>query len=262
MPQVEPIEVPLALRVLDHQIQAPDGSPVANVDDIELELSGNNLTATALLCGPGALGERLPGRLGTWTLAIWRRITLDPYPRPLRVPLTEVQDITSAVILTPEAARTLQRRLGLETWLQQHLIDKIPGSGAEASSPPEARPRRAPDTERENGQTTTLRLSALLEFEAHHGDSLLGRVHEATALRTAPANPIVGAMRIVSCTIGPRATGSTLGYDHHCVQGPALLRAGILALHRHDLTASASDVTNIDVAHRHLTVDHAEPAHV
>ncbi|MFL6098490.1 MAG: hypothetical protein ACJ71T_00870, partial [Actinomycetales bacterium] len=193
-------------------------------------------------------------RLASWTLAVWRRITLDPYPAPIRIPLTEVQEITSAVRLTPQAAGAVQRRLTLEAWLRQHLINKIPGSGAEPSPPAEPRQRSAPAVEALEAGTITVRLSALLGYTAYSGTAGLGRVHEVTALHTRPSAPIVGRMPVNGYVIGPRNAGSTLGYDRHPEHGPRLLRAGILALHRHDVTIAAADVTELDPVHRRITV--------
>src|ERR1700712_4551194 len=121
------VEYPLALRLLDHQIDGPDGAAVQKVGDIELEVTDHGIFATALLCGPGALGERLPGLLGQWTVATWRRLSGLEHPRPIRIPLDQVRDIGSGLTITREAAATARQRLSLETWLGQHLVNRLPG---------------------------------------------------------------------------------------------------------------------------------------
>jgi sporulation protein YlmC with PRC-barrel domain len=246
------VEYPLALRLLDHQIDGPDGSAVANVDDIELEVHERRIIATALLCGPGALGERLPGRIGRWTLAAWRRLSLEQPSAPIRIPLTEVQRIGSAIILTPEASRAVQQRLTLETWLRVHLIERLPGSGAEAPSIAEPRLRRAPDVALPARRTHKLLLSHLLTYEALRGSDSVGTVHEVTAVTRTPRAPVIGQLEVSGFVIGPRATGSSLGYDRHPEHGPSLVRAVVGALHRHDLHVSVADLLEID--HVHATI--------
>ncbi len=80
-----------------------------------------------LLVGAEALGHRLPGKLGTWTLAIWRRLNPALDPAPTCVPLADVLDVASAVTVTPERATALQTGFGLELWLQHYVVDRIPG---------------------------------------------------------------------------------------------------------------------------------------
>jgi hypothetical protein len=254
----QPVEQPLALRLLDHQIDGPDGTPVAKVDDIELLISDGGLTATALLCGPGALGPRLPGRLGTWTTAIWRRLSLEQHPTPIRFSLNDVRSIGSALTLTPEAARAAKDRLTLERWLGQHLIDRIPGSGARSAPEPAQRlrgsaPTVAPAVVR---AAHTILLSELCTYTAWADDRLLGRIHEVIATQPNPGNPIVGPLLVTVYVVGSRNTGSTMGYDRHPEHGPWILAKPVMALHRDDVEISAGDV-DLDTAHRRINVTSA-----
>jgi sporulation protein YlmC with PRC-barrel domain len=253
-PSTTAVEYPLALRLLDHQIDGPDGAAVAKVDDIELEVHEGRIIATALLCGPGALGERLPGRIGRWTVATWRRLSLEQPSAPVRIPMTEVQRIGPVIILTPEASRAVQQRLTLETWLRVHLIDRLPGSGAEAPSIAEPRLRRAPDVALPTRRTRKLLLSQLLTYRAYRGTDSVGTVHEVTALTSTPRAPVIGQLEVSGFVIGPRATGSTMGYDRHPEHGPGLLRAVVRALHRHDVRVSVSDVLEIDHVQRTISL--------
>jgi hypothetical protein len=248
------VEYPLALRLLDHQIEGPDGSPLANVDDLELELSPAGLTVTALLCGPGALGERLPGRIGRWTLAVWRRLSLDPHPSPLRISLMEVRDIGSAVVLSAEAASAVQQRLTLENWLRDHLIAQLPGSRLEPSPEPGPRLRRAPVAERPERGVRTLLMSRLLGTDAVRDGASLGRVHEVLATRSTGHGPVVGPLEVTGYVVGPRDTGSTFGYDRHPETGPWILRALIGLLHRRDEEIRTHDVLELDPIGRRLVV--------
>lgn len=253
-------EHPLALRLLDHQIDGPDGAALAKVDDIELTVDAEGVTATALLCGPGALGARLPGRLGQWTRDVWRRLSLEPHPRPIRIPLIEVRRVGAVITVTEEAARSVQQRLTLERWLLDHLIRPLPGSGVDPHPPPETRQRRAADLDQQQDGDPVLRLSELLTFQAYGADQApLGRIHEVIATRQQLTGPVIGPLRVTEYVVGPRATGSTLGYDRHPEHGPWLLRAGVLALHRHDVHISAADIAELDTAHRRMTTTR-EPA--
>lgn len=116
-----------ALRLLDRQIIDRDGRLVAKVDDVELaQREDGRLEVVALLTGPGALGPRLGGRLGRWTVAVWRRLHPAESPQPGRIPFGDVTGIDSAV--------HVGRRLadldvdGFERWVDAHVVTRLPGA--------------------------------------------------------------------------------------------------------------------------------------
>jgi hypothetical protein len=115
------------LHLLDRQIIDPDGRLVAKVDDLELtQRRDGRLLVSAMLTGPGALGPRLGGRLGTWTVAIWRRLRPDANPEPGRITIADLVAIDSAVRV---ASRLRDLRVnGLETWVDDHVVSRIPGA--------------------------------------------------------------------------------------------------------------------------------------
>jgi hypothetical protein len=116
------------LHLLDRQIVDADDLPVANVDDIELrERADGRLAVSALLTGPGALGPRTGGRLGSWTVAVWRRLRPDSDPRPGRIEARLVTHTDSAVHVSARA-RDLHVD-GFEQWVRAQVIEKIPGAG-------------------------------------------------------------------------------------------------------------------------------------
>jgi hypothetical protein len=116
------------LHLLDRQIVDRDGAPIANVDDIELVVRADGRLAVAtLLCGPGALGPRMGGRVGRWTTAIWRRLRPDESPQPGRIDAALVTGTDSAVHVSASVAEL--RVDGLEQWLRRYVIDRIPGAG-------------------------------------------------------------------------------------------------------------------------------------
>jgi hypothetical protein len=116
------------LHLLDRQIVDRDGAPIANVDDIELVVRADGRLAVAtLLCGPGALGPRMGGRLGRWTTAIWRRLRPDENPQPGRIDAALVTGTDSAVHVSASVAELGVD--GLEQWVRRYVVDRIPGAG-------------------------------------------------------------------------------------------------------------------------------------
>jgi sporulation protein YlmC with PRC-barrel domain len=117
----------LRLRLLDRQVVDPNGAMICKVDDVELTPADDGgYVVTALLAGPLALGPRLPGRLGLWTVALARRWSDDPDPAPRRIPFERVTELDSAVVL--DRSRGELGLAPLEDWVRAHVIDRIPGS--------------------------------------------------------------------------------------------------------------------------------------
>ena len=115
-----------ALNLLDRQIIDPDGGLVANVDDVELTERDGRLVVTAILVGPGVLGPRLGGRLGHWTVAVWRRLRAEANPKPGRIDAADISRIDSAVHLS---VRPDDPGIdGLGRWVDEHIISRIPGA--------------------------------------------------------------------------------------------------------------------------------------
>ena len=125
--QPDPLRVDFHL--LDRQIVDADGEPVGKVDDVELTLNPatGRLQVTALLSGQQVLGERIGGRLGGLLAGIARRLHPVEHPPPLRIDLTHVASIGSAVTLTVH--RDALPTPPLERWLGDQFIGKIPGAG-------------------------------------------------------------------------------------------------------------------------------------
>jgi len=121
----------LRLRLLDRQVVDPDGGMICKVDDVELEPADDGgFVVTALLSGPLALGPRLPGRLGRWTVALARRWAEEPHPAPRRIPFERVTELGSAVVV--DRSRDDLRIARLEDWVRIHVIERIPGSRHES----------------------------------------------------------------------------------------------------------------------------------
>jgi hypothetical protein len=116
-----------AIGLLDRQLVDRDGRLVGKVDDVELaRRDDGRLVVTALLTGPGALGERLPGVLGRATLAVWRRLHPDADPVPARIEISAVREIGSVVQLGRSSSDVPNQRL--EAWARRQIVAKLPGS--------------------------------------------------------------------------------------------------------------------------------------
>jgi sporulation protein YlmC with PRC-barrel domain len=121
----------IGFNLLDRQIIDRDGAPVGKVDDVELTYDNNGTPhVTALLLGQAALGDRIGGRLGGWIAGAARRLSSSPDRLPMRISIDLVADIGSAVTLSVN--RALLQDPPLETWLRDHLIQRIPGASHES----------------------------------------------------------------------------------------------------------------------------------
>jgi sporulation protein YlmC with PRC-barrel domain len=118
------------LELLDRQIVDDDGRMVAKVDDVELtEREDGRLVVTGLLTGPGVLGPRLGGALGSITTAVWSRLSGRSPDDPGRVDMGVVSDIST--VITLRVSRRTADVDGFETWMRDRIIAAIPGSGTD-----------------------------------------------------------------------------------------------------------------------------------
>ena len=117
----------ISFDLLDRQIVDRDGIPVGKVDDVELgRTDDGRLYVAALLTGQQALGARFGGALGRWITDV--AVRLDEHRLgPRRIGYDVVASIDSAVHLS--IRRDLLPAPTLETWLDEHLIGRIPGAG-------------------------------------------------------------------------------------------------------------------------------------
>ncbi|MEU5526659.1 hypothetical protein ABZ744_06920 [Micromonospora chersina] len=121
------MRIQLAKQLLDRQIVDVDGRLVGRVDDIAFAVDEEGYPyVDCLLTGQGALGQRIGGRIGRLLVAVADRFTDDPPVLPLRVPLSQVDRVESAVRLRCPAADLPPSPV--ESWLRRHLIDRIPGA--------------------------------------------------------------------------------------------------------------------------------------
>lgn len=113
------------LELLDRQILDSDGRMVGKVDDVELEQRDDDrIYVTGVLCGPGALGPRLGGALGTIVTSSWSRLA--NRAEPGRIDWSLVASVETAVILA--VGRTTVHVDGFERWMRERVIAAIPGA--------------------------------------------------------------------------------------------------------------------------------------
>jgi sporulation protein YlmC with PRC-barrel domain len=118
------------LELLDRQIVDPDGRMVAKVDDVELEeRQDGRIVVSALLTGPGALGPRLGGALGSITTAAWSRLSGRDQDDPKRIDIGAVSEIGTAITLA--VSRRTADVDGFELWMRGRVIAALPGEGTD-----------------------------------------------------------------------------------------------------------------------------------
>lgn len=240
----------LVLRVLDHQIVGPRRELVGKVDDLELSWTADAFVVTGLVVGPGGLSQRLPGRLGAWVGAVWRRLSTGSEPQPVVVPTTQVTDLGSAVELTEAAVVALQRSFGLERWLRRYVVGRIPGakggdhdealdSGDGPATPTMSRadltepPVRPPAP---GAQWLSALLGAPVLDEDGH------RLGDLIELHTGIGNE---RWTLTHLQVTHSPLGTELGYHADPHQGPALLRRAFRHLQRHDVLVPVGEITEI-----------------
>jgi sporulation protein YlmC with PRC-barrel domain len=123
----QPDPLRIDFHLLDRQIVDRDGRLVGNVDDVEFADGADGPPrVTAILVGMIPLGDRIGGRVGRWMAALGRRLSM-PDHEPIRIPYHLVDTVGSEVTLLIPADQLPEP--GLERWLRQHLIERIPGAG-------------------------------------------------------------------------------------------------------------------------------------
>ncbi|HZS08730.1 MAG TPA: hypothetical protein VFD58_28100 [Blastocatellia bacterium] len=105
-------------HVLDHQLLDSNYVECGKVDDVELEGGPGELKVTAIITGPGATADRLPGLLRSLAQKVFSR-------HVTRVPWQEVAVITSEIKL-----RSRAENLGLDEADKKLAgwLGKLPGA--------------------------------------------------------------------------------------------------------------------------------------
>jgi hypothetical protein len=119
------------LKLLDRQLLDHDGLSAGCCDDIELTAfaDDNQLYASAILSGPGALAYRLGRRrLGRWLRRVHEQVSVgDDVDDTTRIPFDVVSDLGAAIKLGL-GVEAVGSNSG-ERWTRDHIIGRIPGNG-------------------------------------------------------------------------------------------------------------------------------------
>ncbi len=124
-------ELSARIALLDNQIVDSDEIPIGRVDDVELSLpkKAGAPRVEALLTGSQALGERLGGGLGRTMAGVSRQLRSPETSRgPTRVDPDLIEELEPLLKLRASLA-DLEDLAGLERWLAEKVIEKLPGGG-------------------------------------------------------------------------------------------------------------------------------------
>lgn len=245
--------VDVGLRMLDHQIIGEPDQQLGNVDNLEVRETGTGLVVTALAVGPGGLGPRMSGRLGQWMVAVWRRLSLEGDPEPLLLSLSEVRCVGSAVQVTQRAATSLVSGAGVERWLRDRLVGRIPGAKeGEDRLAGEPLGEQAPSPGRHpEGHWMSELIGATVRDSA---GTTLGRVLDVGCAAFERTDDALGRLRVVDLLVGLRTVGANLGYVEEGHTGPWIIGRLVDRLHRDDRRIPIAEAASIDWATRVVTL--------
>jgi hypothetical protein len=119
------------ISLLDNQIVDRDEIPIGRVDDVELAIPDGRGPArvTALLTGSQALGERIGGGIGDAMAKVSARLRSPSAPQgPTRLDPDLIEDLEPLLKLKVPL-RDLDQVAGLERWLTENVMEKLPGGG-------------------------------------------------------------------------------------------------------------------------------------
>jgi hypothetical protein len=122
-------EVSARIALLDNQIVDCHRLPLGRVDDLEIELGDGEPRVTSMLVGSEALGDRIEGALGRNMAAASARLRPRSDPAgPPRIPVGSIRELEPLIEIDAELDE-LRQVAGLEHWLAEHFVERLPGSG-------------------------------------------------------------------------------------------------------------------------------------
>jgi hypothetical protein len=118
------------ISLLDNQIVDSDDVPIGRVDDLELAVPKEGPPRIeALLTGSQALGDRLGGGIGEAMAQLSARLRSPAAPKgPTQIEPDLVEELEPLVKLSASLSE-LEDVAGLEHWLTENVIEKLPGGG-------------------------------------------------------------------------------------------------------------------------------------
>ncbi len=124
------MELSLARDILDQELRDRNGTEMGRVDGLVLAIDGDGPPQVDHFeLGFTVLARRMHPRLETWLEAIRKRWGVRKVARQI-VEWSAVEEITGTHIKVNFDA-TFTPAFDWERWLRDHVITKLPGSGAE-----------------------------------------------------------------------------------------------------------------------------------
>lgn len=125
-------EISLRIALLDNQVVDCNRLPLGRVDDLEVEVEDGSPRVTAILTGSEALGDRLGGLLGRAMAATSSRLRAPSRRQgPPRIDAGAIEELEPMIELGV-AKDDLPEVAGLERWLADRFVGRLPGSGDES----------------------------------------------------------------------------------------------------------------------------------
>ena len=115
------------LDLLDQQIIDSEERPFGRIDDVVLEIGSDGAPrVVAVLVGAEVLGDRIGGFLGEAMSRISARMRQDA--EPPSIPASSFARWSPRLKLTVPL-RELRHVAGLERWLGEKIVSRLPGAG-------------------------------------------------------------------------------------------------------------------------------------
>jgi hypothetical protein len=115
------------LDLLDQQIIDSEERPIGRIDDVVLETGTDGIPrVTAVLVSAEVLGERVGGYVGTAMRRTSARMRREA--QPPTIPATAFARWSPRIALNVPL-RELPHIAGLERWLGEKIVSRIPGAG-------------------------------------------------------------------------------------------------------------------------------------
>lgn len=118
------------MTLLDAQLVDRDRLPIGRIDDLELTpgAEGVGPEIESILTGSQALGDRIGGLAGRWMSSASARLRSDSEPGPPSIPASLIVELKPLVKLGVGFG-DLPSIAGLERWLADHFVERLPGTG-------------------------------------------------------------------------------------------------------------------------------------
>lgn len=121
--------VSMRFALLDNQVIDADDLPIGRIDDLEIDVTGGDPKVTKILMGAQALGERLGGCTGRLMAATAARARAGEGPSKSPAIAIELIDSLQPLVKLSVGLRDLDGIAGLERWLADRLVGRLPGAG-------------------------------------------------------------------------------------------------------------------------------------